>query len=389
MVGKLKKIFSNKKILGLILIVLSVFIIKGSDITTKLDTNKSNKTNLKESSSSVQLSFVNLDSISLKYKDITEKTDISEITGKINMKNVDQSQIKTYSLTFNKFSNSNGMVSNTDSWSVDYNGNEDEFQVDLSNDTRIAYYYNEEIFEGYYSVNVEITLNNNQKIESNAFYLIPTEHDEIHSEMGWNIKEPLKITNIKSNIVYGDDNLLKRYYHITGTSQSTDGNVELLTFKNGNSYKNVESTLTSSWSADLGRDSLNEYFIDTSNEGLYTVVARATIDGKEYYSAYETLEDLKPESITISGVDDNYTLNVGDTQQLNPKLGTNSEAPFNYTVTTGSDVITVSGKGLVTANKSGTATVQISSGEYGYNNEPAYTKNITVTVNDKAENEKK
>lgn len=389
MVGKLKKIFSNKKILGLILIVLSVFIIKGSDITTKLDTNKSNKTNLKESSSSVQLSFVNLDSISLKYKDITEKTDISEITGKINMKNVDQSQIKTYSLTFNKFSNSNGMVSNTDSWSVDYNGNEDEFQVDLSNDTRIAYYYNEEIFEGYYSVNVEITLNNNQKIESNAFYLIPTEHDEIHSEMGWNIKEPLKITNIKSNIVYGDDNLLKRYYHITGTSQSTDGNVELLTFKNGNSYKNVESTLTSSWSADLGRDSLNEYFIDTSNEGLYTVVARATIDGKEYYSAYETLEDLEPESITISGVDDNYTLNVGDTQQLNPKLGTNSEAPFNYTVTTGSDVITVSGKGLVTANKSGTATVQISSGEYGYNNEPAYTKNITVTVNDKAENEKK
>ena len=37
----------NKKLVGIVILVLSIFLIKGSNITSKLDINNSNKTNLK------------------------------------------------------------------------------------------------------------------------------------------------------------------------------------------------------------------------------------------------------------------------------------------------------------------------------------------------------
>lgn len=58
----------NKKLVGIVILVLSIFLIKGSNITSKLDINNSNKTNLKESGSSNSLYFINLEDVSLSCK---------------------------------------------------------------------------------------------------------------------------------------------------------------------------------------------------------------------------------------------------------------------------------------------------------------------------------
>lgn len=368
----------NKKLVGIVILVLSIFLIKGSNITSKLDINNSNKTNLKESNSNNKLQFINLEAISLEFKDIADREEISKISGTFDLKNIEQAKIKKCSLNFDVFStNSDGSFENTDSWTIDsINYSTANFDVDLSNETRLAYSTSENV---YYSLNMEILLNNGQTIISNSFYLTPTERDKEHSEKGWNIDQPIIIENISENYVTEDKWQTKKYYDVNGTSEPGVTAIELLVYKNGNLYKKVESYPAADWSTNVGEDSTTDYLLDKTYNGLYTIVAKATINNTEYYSTYKTLEDITPGKIL--GVEDNYSLKVGETQKLTPQVtGDDSNTSFKYSVTNGTDIVSVDDNGLITAKKSGVATIQITKGEYGYNNEAAFTKNIYITV---------
>lgn len=368
----------NKKLVGIVILVLSIFLIKGSNITSKLDINNSNKTNLKESNSNNKLQFINLEAISLEFKDIADREEISKISGTFDLKNIEQANIKKCSLNFDVFStNSDGSFENTDSWTIDsINYSTANFDVDLSNETRLAYSTSGNV---YYSLNMEILLNNGQTIISNSFYLTPTERDKEHSEKGWNIDQPIIIENISENYVTEDKWQTKKFYDVNGTSESGVTAIELLVYKNGNLYKKVESYPAADWSTNVGEDSATDYLLDKNYNGLYTIVAKATINNTEYYSTYKTLEDITPGKIL--GVEDNYSLKVGETQKLTPQVtGDDSNTSFKYSVTNGTDIVSVDDNGLITAKKSGVATIQITKGEYGYNNEAAFTKNIYITV---------
>lgn len=368
----------NKKLVGIVILVLSIFLIKGSNITSKLDINNSNKTNLKESNSNNKLQFINLEAISLEFKDIADREEISKISGTFDLKNIEQAKIKKCSLNFDVFStNSDGSFENTDSWTIDsINYSTANFDVDLSNETRLAYSTSGNV---YYSLNMEILLNNGQTIISNSFYLTPTERDKEHSEKGWNIDQPIIIENISENYVTEDKWQTKKYYDVNGTSEPGVTAIELLVYKNGNLYKKVESYPAADWSTNVGEDSTTDYLLDKTYNGLYTIVAKATINNTQYYSTYKTLEDITPGKIL--GVEDNYSLKVGETQKLTPQVtGDDSNTSFKYSVTNGTDIVSVDDNGLITAKKSGVATIQITKGEYGYNNEAAFTKNIYITV---------
>lgn len=374
----------NKKLVGIVILVLSIFLIKGSNITSKLDINNSNKTNLKESNSNNKLQFINLEAISLEFKDIADREEISKISGTFDLKNIEQAKIKKCSLNFDVFStNSDGSFENTDSWTIDsINYSTANFDVDLSNETRLAYSTSGNV---YYSLNMEILLNNGQTIISNSFYLTPTERDKEHSEKGWNIDQPIIIENISENYVTEDKWQTKKYYDVNGTSEPGVTAIELLVYKNGNLYKKVESYPAADWSTNVGEDSTTDYLLDKTYNGLYTIVAKATINNTEYYSTYKTLEDITPGKIL--GVEDNYSLKVGETQKLTPQVtGDDSNTSFKYSVTNGTDIVSVDDNGLITAKKSGVATIQITKGEYGYNNEAAFTKNIYITVTSDIEN---
>lgn len=389
----------NKKLVGIVILVLSIFLIKGSNITSKLDINNSNKTNLKESGSSNSLYFINLEDVSLSCKIdannpaanvCLNEDEYSDISGKYSFNGIDSSIINNVNLKIDKYS-SNSQLITSKSYELDKTEKNDNnsFSVDTSNENILNYYTDDnadQVFDGYYDVYIDFTVDGSGHIFSNHYIIKPLDGIiEEGLEPKWIISEPISISKITLNFVAGDKGRTKEFYDVAGKSDSKVNKIELLVYKNGNLYKKVESYPAADWSTNVGEDSTTDYLLDKTYNGLYTIVAKATINNTQYYSTYKTLEDITPGK--IEGVEDNYSLKVGETLKLTPQVtGDDSNTSFKYSVTNGTDIVSVDDNGLITAKKSGVATIQITKGEYGYNNEAAFTKNIYITVTSDIEN---
>ena len=94
------------------------------------------------------------------------------------------------------------------------------------------------------------------------------------------------------------------------------------------------------------------------------------------YSIIVTVTMLDKAAQTIEA--DDVTTTYGNSAQVSVKNAGELHGAMSYTVTSGSDVISVDGSGKITALKSGTATVEISAA--GDSDYAAATKSITVTV---------
>ena len=94
------------------------------------------------------------------------------------------------------------------------------------------------------------------------------------------------------------------------------------------------------------------------------------------YSIIVTVTMLDKAAQTIEA--DDVTMTYGNSAQVSVKNAGELHGAMSYTVTSGSDVISVDGSGKITALKSGTATVEISAA--GDSDYAAATKSITVTV---------
>lgn len=94
------------------------------------------------------------------------------------------------------------------------------------------------------------------------------------------------------------------------------------------------------------------------------------------YSIIVTVTMLDKAAQTIEA--DDVTMTYGNSAQVSVKNAGELHGAMSYTVTSGSDVISVDGSGKITALKSGTAAVEISAA--GDSDYAAATKSITVTV---------
>lgn len=94
------------------------------------------------------------------------------------------------------------------------------------------------------------------------------------------------------------------------------------------------------------------------------------------YSIIVTVKMLDKAAQTIEA--DDVTMTYGNSAQVNVKNASALHGAVSYSVTSGSDVISVDLSGKITALKSGTATVEISAA--GDSDYAAATKSITVTV---------
>ena len=132
-------------------------------------------------------------------------------------------------------------------------------------------------------------------------------------------------------------------------------------------------------SAALNGDILSVTLVDKS--GYISKKAQVSVRGinSTNYNEYVIIVDVEMIDKAAQTIEaDDVTMTYGNSAQVNVKNASALHGAVSYSVTSGSDVISVDLSGKITALKSSTATVEISAA--GDSDYAAATKSITVTV---------
>ena len=132
-------------------------------------------------------------------------------------------------------------------------------------------------------------------------------------------------------------------------------------------------------SAALNGDILSVTLVDKS--GYISKKAQVSVRGinSTNYNEYVIIVDVEMIDKSAQTIEaDDVTMTYGNSAQVNVKNASALHGAVSYSVTSGSDVISVDLSGKITALKSGTATVEISAA--GDSDYAAATKSITVNI---------
>ena len=206
-------------------------------------------------------------------------------------------------------------------------------------------------------VTVTVTMKNaNFTLEGSTFgtkvNIAKAAHDNIRTEMsakyGNTATLDLKTIGLPEGYVLGDITI-NDSYTIFESYPALNGSILSVKLANKDSYVGKVAEIC-------------VRVTDSTNYNDYSIIVTVTMLDK----AAQTIEA------------DDVIMTYGNGAQVNVKNAGELHGAMSYTVTSGSDVISVDGSGKITALKSGTAAVEISAA--GDSDYAAATKSITVTV---------